>query len=317
MKDDKIIEANKKCEELFGYPIDEIINKTPADFSPPNQTNGALSKDLALKKQSLVREEKSKVFEWLHQRKDGSLFDAEVSLTSFSQMENSLVLALVRDITDRKNLEKKLLETMVQTEEKERARFAQDLHDEVGPLLSSLKMYISAIKDVTDKNKLQEFTERSLSLIAETISTVRITSNALSPHILTNFGIKTAIEALIENNQKFIEINLKSNVSNERFHSNIEIVYYRIIKELINNTLKHSGANKIDIALNYTNLNLHLIYSDNGKGFNLEKELNSAKGGIGLLNILNRAKTIGGEYKFKNENGLLFELTSKTKNIYE
>ena len=317
MRGENIIEANKKCSELFGYPNNELINKTPADLSPNAQPNGAISKDLALKRLSLVKDEKSKVFEWLHKKKDGSFFDAEISLTSFSQNNESLVLAVIRDITDRKNLEKKLLETMIETEEKERARFAQDLHDEVGPLLSSLKMYISALRDVKDEKRLKEFTDRSLNLIAETISTVRRTSNALSPHILTNFGIITAIDTLIENNQKFIGITMESNFSNERFHSNVEIVYYRIIKELINNTLKHAGANSIKIVLNYDKSNLHLVYSDNGKGFDFNKEINSAKGGIGLSNILNRVKTIGGEYLFNTERGTRFELVSKAKNIYQ
>ncbi len=316
MRGEKIIEANKKCTKLFGYTTKELINKTPADLSPQKQPNGSLSKELAYKKLSLVKEEKSKVFDWLYKRKNGTYFNAEISLTSFSLSNESLVLAMIRDITDRKNLEKKILETMIETEEKERARFAQDLHDEVGPLLSSLKMYISAIKDVKDEKRLKDFTTRSLDLITETISTVRTTSNALSPHILTNFGIKTAIESLIENNQKFIEIQLESNLTNERFNPNVEIVYYRIIKELINNTIKHADASKIEIALNYNTQNLHLVYTDNGKGFNIEDESIPTKNGIGLFNIQNRVKTIGGEYSFVSKKGIRFELTNKTETYY-
>ncbi|MFW6326990.1 MAG: response regulator [Bacteroidota bacterium] len=312
LKDDIIMEANSISHTMFRCEPNDLIGLPLHRLFPENQPDGTVSRDLSLKKLSIVKGGRTKIFEWQYRRFDGSLFYSEVSLNSLLLNEEVFVLAIIRDITDRKYVEKKLLETIIQTEEKERMRFAQDLHDEVGPLLSSLKMYLSTLSEIKDTQKLNTFINMCLSLITETIATVRRTSNALSPHILNNFGLRTAIESLLENTGNLIKVEFYSDITKERFQSNTEIVYYRILKELINNTLKHAKAGLINIELTYDRKDhvLVLLYKDDGVGFDFDREIEKKTGGIGLLNILNRAKTIGGNYKFiKNkEKGVEFVL---------
>ena len=99
--------------------------------------------------------------------------------------------------------------------------------------------------------------------------------------------------------------------------TNIEIVYYRIIKELLNNTIKHSGADSVTIKLTFDGEAIRLLYFDNGKGFKMDEILQNQKKGIGLFNILNRIKTINGKYSVgrKEDQGFEFRLYTKAKII--
>jgi PAS domain S-box-containing protein len=218
----------------------------------------------------------------------------------------------IEDITERKQIERKILDAVIEAEEKERQRLAQDLHDEIGPILSSLKMYISTLSISNEKEKTLYIIDQVKELIKQSVSTVREISNALSPHVLNNFGLHSAIKTAIDNVSTLLEIDYQSNLGTTRFNQNVEIVYYRVFKELLNNTLKHSEATLSKIRVKFENNYLTLDYSDNGKGFDFEKEIKENKSGMGLFNILNRIKTINGTYQFKKQNeGFAFELRTE------
>lgn len=228
---------------------------------------------------------------------------------------SSAILTIIRDISNRKALEKQLLNTIVETEEKERQRLAIDLHDEIGPLLSSMKMYMQLLKNATDSSKMEYINNQLLDLVKEAITATREISNSLSPHVLSNYGLIPAMSNMMDNIRPFIPVTFKTNCDSIRFEDNVETVYYRIFKELCNNTLKHSKAKNIDIALKFANGTLYLHYSDDGIGFELDEKLNSKKDGIGLFNILSRVQAINGEYQIATSkgNGFNFELKAKVK----
>jgi len=221
------------------------------------------------------------------------------------------ILNMIRDITERKNIEKRLLETIINTEEKERERFAGNLHDEVGPLLSSLKMYVSLINENTDKEKITYILDQINTLIREAIQTVREISNDLSPHVLNNYGFIAAINSYISIKKDFIKIDFKHNIGTKRYTSNIETILYRIVKELINNTIKHADAKKINISIIEKNNSINLDYKDDGKGFEFKNDMELKPGSIGIINIISRIKTINGKYTLKTskERGFNFTLS--------
>lgn len=239
----------------------------------------------------------------------------EVKSRNFEYTGQAVVLTLIRDVSTRKELEKKLLNTIVETEEKERQRLAIDLHDEIGPLLSSMKMYMQLLKGTKDAQKSEYITNQLLDLVKEAITSTREISNSLSPHVLSNYGLIPAMTNMMDNIRPFITVEFKTNCDTIRFDENIETVYYRIFKELCNNSLKHAKAKKIEISLKYSNNTLYLQYSDNGIGFSLEEKLTSKKDGIGLFNILSRVQAINGEYEIITEKGqgFKFELRTKSK----
>lgn len=210
---------------------------------------------------------------------------------------NGLIITL-RNISDRKLFEKKILDAVIKTEENERERFAKNLHDDLGPLLSSIKLYINSLHTSNEKEK-QEFIITQLNdVVKEAISTTKDVSNDLSPHILINYGLVSAIESFLKKVPANIHTSFKTELTTERYSNTIENSFYRIIKELINNTLKHAYAKKINIELNESGQLLTLKYADDGMGFDQEITTKGKSAGMGLSNIISRAKSLDGNYEF-------------------
>lgn len=197
----------------------------------------------------------------------------------------------------RKESETRLLSAVIQGEEKARQTIARDLHDGLGPLLSSIKMIVSA----TDLGKLdhtnKKIIERSFLVIDEAIITLKEISNHLSPHMLKNFGLTKAIETfaghLLENSQ--IEFHLESNIDEKRYNFELETGIYHAVSELLNNSLKHGNPGSVRIEMNDTGSFIQVVYKDDGCGFNPEDfKHGKASKGMGLGNIESRIKSLDG-----------------------
>jgi signal transduction histidine kinase len=104
-------------------------------------------------------------------------------------------------------------------------------------------------------------------------------------------------------------------LNEERFPINTETVYFRIIKELLNNTIKHAKAEKVNVSLSYKDEKLTLTYEDDGIGIKKEDFKKLEKNGIGLFNIINRILSIQGKYNFftDQEKGFKFQIIKEVK----
>jgi signal transduction histidine kinase len=198
--------------------------------------------------------------------------------------------------TDRLKTEKRVLNAIINTEENERRRFANDLHDGLGPILSTVKMSLSSLNSNIDTTSRTIILNNTNHLVNEAISAIKDISNNLSPHVLSNFGLESAISAFTAkiNQTKAIQIDFKSNMENMRLENDKEVVIYRAACELINNAIRHSGASRIEIELNKHEKFVTLQFYDNGRGFetsSLGKEDNK---GMGLSNIETRVRTVEG-----------------------
>ncbi|MGC9373487.1 MAG: sensor histidine kinase [Bacteroidales bacterium] len=205
----------------------------------------------------------------------------------------------------RKNEEKKILNAIMMTEEKERKRFASDLHDGLGPLLSTVKMSISALSKFEKDAKNLKIIENADSVINEAIKSIKDISNNLSPHVLNNFGLAKAVKNFVDkiNEIQKIKIQFISNIYNQRFDSNIEIILYRIVCELIHNSIQHAEANRIEISLTQKNDVIDLFYDDDGKGFDFTYDSIRQNKGSGLQNMISRLESIHGYYEIKSSSG--------------
>lgn len=208
------------------------------------------------------------------------------------------IIYYISQIEENKRLtQKRILNTIISTEEKERRRFSKDLHDGLGPILSSIKLSISALKrseQYTGQNAILENTTIS---IEEAIKSLKEISNNLSPHILNNFGIYRAVNNFV--NMLSLPSNLKvkllGNISTQRFSQNTEAIVYRTVCELVNNAIKHANATQITIDITVEKESLNITVSDNGKGFDVELYEQDSKQGMGLYNISSRVTSLKGE----------------------
>ena len=203
----------------------------------------------------------------------------------------------------RKEAQKRVLDAIIKTEENERKRFAKDLHDGLGPILSSVKMSISHLAKLEKDNQNKEIILNTDMAINEAIKSLKEISNNLSPHILSNFGLVSAVRNFTKKLEEAqsVRISFKTNLENERLDENIEVVIYRVICELVNNTLKHAGAKNITIVLNKEQKQLMLAYRDDGKGFDVEKILGGERSGMGFSNMISRIHTIKGSFDVQSE----------------
>ena len=132
------------------------------------------------------------------------------------------------------------------------------------------------------------------AVIDEAIRSLREISNNLSPHVLNNFGLARGIKNFVDRTATLhdVKISYSTELRNERFDSNVEVIIYRVICELVNNSLKHSACSNIEMSLVEESGLLVLDYSDNGKGFVLRDVEYS---GMGLSNIRSRVSSLKGK----------------------
>ena len=216
-----------------------------------------------------------------------------------------LFYSLKRAEIDRLRTEKRVLNAIINTEENERKRFAKDIHDGLGPLLSTVKMSLSSLNERSTDSAGRIILNNTNHLVNEAINTIKDISNNLSPHILTNFGLASAISAFTTkiNQTKQIEIDFKSNMENQRLENDKEVVIYRAVCELINNAIRHSGASRIEIELNKLEKFVTLHYYDNGRGFDTSALNREDTKGMGLSNIETRVKTVEGVFILESNPG--------------
>ena len=198
---------------------------------------------------------------------------------------------------------KRVLSAVIRTEEQERKRFAKELHDGLGPLLSVIKMLVSGM-DEKNSNEVNGKIKQNLRLaVDEAIANVRNVSANISPHLLNNFGLKDSIEAFIKRmgQAEHFHIQFTTNLETQRFNYNVEVIVYRVICELINNTLKHAAATEVTISLQLENEVLYLEYTDNGVGFDVASV--GRFGGMGLDNMRYRLQSGNGNIEITSEHG--------------
>lgn len=237
---------------------------------------------------------------------DRKVIEANSTIVKYSGED--VVLSVLRDITERKYLSQKILYEIVQAEDKERKRLATDLHDGLGPILSTLKMYIEWLADKSRNGNSEQILDLSYKTIQEAIIQLRTISHNLSPHILEKFGLIPALQSQLEliKATSPTQFELISNLK-ERLPLFLENALYRILKECINNTIKHSQAQKAMITFDIQDKNLKINYFDNGKGFDI-KEISESGKGLGLYSIQNRVKSMNAEVQFRSEIGKGFHM---------
>ncbi|MBN1950108.1 MAG: PAS domain S-box protein [Bacteroidales bacterium] len=312
LKDFKFYDCNTRALELFGCKREFIIGSDPGFFSPEFQPNGRRSEEVSLELLHQTLAGIPQFFEWKHCKFNRETFDAEVSLATIELNGVKYIQGLVRDITERKELNRKLYIASLTAEENERERLAREIHDGLGPLLSTSKIYLHNLLDSEDRKEAENFQGKIEHTLDEALTSIREISNNISPHILRNFGLLHAIRSYAQKLESILPIRIENGLSeSERYPEAMEATIYRIISELINNTLKHAQASQIDIHLEEVNRRILVTYLDNGKGFNYEKLKHSGKG-HGLLNIQSRIDSMNGQYSFESSPGegvrVIFEL---------
>jgi PAS domain S-box-containing protein len=297
--DGKVVFANEMILRLTGNTMSEVVGKdVVALLADPADLRGIE----ALKKITGDELESEEEFEIRTDKRN-------IVIRNFLLRNNRIryngieaVMTILIDITERKHLEKYVISRVIETEEKDRKQFAVDLHDDLGPTLSSIKLHLGLLEIAKTPEKFAETLKICTNQIDEAIAKMRRIANNLMPRLIVNFGLDAALSSFLGSmrHEGVFEIEFRSNLNGARFPKQVELHFYRIISELVNNTLKHSGASGAIVSLKKQRNRLTLVYSDNGKGYDVE-EIKKRPGGLGIGNLIQRAVLIDAQITFSRK----------------
>lgn len=194
------------------------------------------------------------------------------------------------------------LQSMITGQESERNRIARDLHDGLGGLFSTVKMYFSTLQHEQPSLGTHPLFQKSMELTHSASEELRRIAHNLMPEVLLKLGLVNAVQDLCNNieSSRLLHISLQAYGMESRLNAHTEIMLYRIVQELLNNILKHAQATEVIIQFNRHEEKLNITIEDNGRGFNVDE--NSA--GAGLSTIQSRVNYLNGDLNIDSTQGL-------------
>ncbi|WP_445457410.1 sensor histidine kinase [Flavobacterium sp. HNIBRBA15423] len=215
---------------------------------------------------------------------------------------------IIQKEIEKKDLEikyqKEMLNAAILTQEKERKRIARDLHDDISSKINiiSLNSHFLTVPNLSEK-EIKQITSNIIDVSAKVLESTRRISHDLLPPIFEEFGIHVAIEELCSNylksNNLIVNYNniLEQDIFDEIDKKN-HLHIFRILQELINNSIKHGMATEIDINFEKKKKKRVLKYKDNGNGFDVQKT--NLKKGLGMKNIESRVEFLNGKFEMNS-----------------
>ena len=273
-----------------------------------NKEKLAITENLNLKYQTAIKDKKIQEAKLANEKKTnqrnlaisgllillagGAFFWQRMKIKQLAQQKTTIIQQ--KRIEDLEKEHKILsMSAMLEGQEKERFRIAQELHDGLGSLLASVKAHYSIIQsEIKQLEKLNVF-DKAQKMMDNACDEVRRISHNLMPPILSTQGLPSALQNLVSDFRLThnLEISIDIQRMENRLPINKEIVLYRVCQELLNNIHKHAEATKVEISLYGLDENIQLIVEDNGKGYDVDK----IKPGLGLTSIQSRVEFLGGQ----------------------
>ena len=297
---EKALDYYKKYDEVKDSIFSRENLRQLTDFQTKYEKEKDQAKILALEKENLQKTN----------QRNGYLFSGLgiIILTLFIALyfrqravhEKVLADQKIRQLEEEKKLMAAKL--LVEGQEEERKRIATELHDGLGVLLSATKMQFSVIKEKSPEN--QELIDKATKMLEQATGDVRKISHNMMPGLLTKLGFYEAAEDLIERINDTQTVRATCTITgdqDERLPENKEIMLYRIVQELVNNTIKHAQAKNIRLNININPESLALEYTDDGNGFNVQEKIDSKS--IGLKSIQSRVSFLNGKMNISSKPG--------------
>ncbi|MCW5516910.1 PAS domain S-box protein [Muriicola sp. Z0-33] len=300
------LNVNQAFCKLFGYSREQLLNMS---FKENNLAVDSNHLKTAIKKALTTGQLDDFAFDMYHS--NGSIRNIIVSATNTFLNDEDIFIVSYIDVTKAREAEKKLIKAekdvfnaIISSEEKERARYAKELHDGLGPILSTSLIYLQTMLDEEDKEKQTGYIKRTCALLEDATQSIREISSNLSPDILKKYGLVQAVRSFIERLQEVSNVKFKINANlTQELDELIDFTLYRTLTELINNSIKHADADHIVISFDQSPTGIIIKYVDDGLGFDYEKVKKESKG-FGLMNLEGRIQKIGGHYKIVSSKGI-------------
>jgi PAS domain S-box-containing protein len=297
--DGTYIRVNKAAERLSGYPRKEIVGRNFLEFIAPEDIR-YVREHFCTK----LAQQGETTYEVDVVSKDGRRVPVEVS--SRAIYENGAIVGvqgMARDITERKLAQEALQmfsRQLIEAQEDERRRIARELHDQIGQVLTAVKMNLYTVQQVCTSSETRSYVKDNIEAVDEAMRLVRDLSIDLRPPVLDDLGLATALRWYVDRYTRRtglkVEVRIELADENERFSRELETACFRIAQEALTNVFRHANASQVLVQLAKEGDDLLLRIKDDGVGFDREsighREQPAAT--LGLVSMQERAHAAGG-----------------------
>ena len=293
------IRVNRAAETLSGYRREEIVGHNFVEFVAPEYIQQVRKKFC-----TKLATQGETTYEIDVIAKDGRRVPVEVS--SRAIYENGLfvgVQGMARDITERKLTQDALQmfsRQLIEAQEDERRRIARELHDQIGQVLTAVKMNLYTVQQVCNTSETRSYVKDNIEAVDEALRLVRDLSVDLRPPVLDDLGLASALHWYVDRYTNRTGLNVELMIElpddDERFSREVETACFRIAQEALTNVVRHSRANTVLLQLKKDENVLLLSVKDDGVGFDLDSLRKRAPRAatLGLISMQERAHFAGG-----------------------
>ncbi len=310
----KVLTANERAQQLFGYSLQEFHGLQIEALMPESAQRAHVGhRETYLRAPStrLMRP----VRELRGRRRDGSEFFAEIGLAPLHFKNQICTVANVRDVTERKQIEteraaheqrfRELSHRLVEVQEAERRKLSTELHDRTSPGLAAIQINLKMLDNVLSKrgtDDVRALLDDTAGLIADTTVSIREISSNLRPTVLDDGGLLPALAGYA---QQFMQrtgilVHLHTQDATSALTPAVQSSLFRIVQEALTNCAKHAQARNVTIRLSTDSRLVSLEIADDGVGFDLDKQ---STPGLGLLTMRERAEFAGGSFTLETKPG--------------
>jgi two-component system sensor histidine kinase UhpB len=288
-KELRFVRWNKAGERLVGLSHEEMVGKTDYDFFPPDEAAAFQRKDRAVLEQRVLHDIPE---ETLNTRHGVRILHTKKIPICNEDGDPLYLLGISEDITELKEMKAQAAARLEAAREAERRHIARELHDELGQLLTALKLDLGRLQGQLP-HELRRQTDSMSELLDHTIKTVRRLATQLRPQILDDLGLRAGLEWLAKQSceRKGLEFELKWKLDDSTINDDARSALFRICQEALNNVVRHSQARNVKIELGHDRRSVTLVIEDDGVGFVPGEDPRS---GLGLLGIRERIGLLGG-----------------------
>ena len=289
---------NHAAEKLSGYSREQIIGKHFSEFM-----TAEYARHVQRQLQKKLESAGETTYEIETITKKGKHIPVEISSRLiFEQGVPVGVQGCVRDISEKKKAQeaaRNYSRRLIDAQEAERRRISRELHDQVGQILTAVKMNLYALKHQCTQQEMLKSINNNLSVIDEAVDQIRDLSIDLRPLLLDDLGLVVALRWYLERQMRNVGIPMKfvsgSLDEDDRFASELETACFRIVQEGVTNVVRHARASRISVRLERVVSDLILLITDDGAGFDA-RMLRSGTGTatLGLRGMEERAQAVGG-----------------------
>jgi len=308
--DGKMTVANKACEKMTGYNLDELVDRNVTEFLSEDAL--ALARDI--KRRLLKGEPVDERYEQRIFRRDGTEAIMELATSLITHDGQPVAFHnIARDVTDERKMRNSMhfyLQKVLVAQEEERKRLARDLHDDTAQSLLLLTHRLDALAS-DPKNKLSKRVEEKLTslhdLAVKTLDRLRLYAQELRPAILDDLGLEAALQWMADKiiTEDWIDVDVHLDMQAHELSHEAQLTLFRIAQEALVNIKRHAQASEVVIRLEAAAGKLTMVITDNGKGFKVPMPLSElgSTDKLGLIGMQERAQLLSGSLNIQSELG--------------